>query len=158
MYRPLGAGSPFTVVPFALSRSMRYGLTRPSRSPNSFFFSMYRNWIAACCFEQLGWSIGKSTTSLSLPTSQQLRPPSSTVSSRSSPLNMYKRHASFPGGFRASGGSWYLRTIDPPLTFTVLVSAARRPVFVKLGFSLSAAGVESSESPIGVPLKASCCD
>lgn len=75
-------------------------------------------------------------------------------------MNTYNRHASLAGGLRASGGSWYFRTIDaePSADCTVFVSAANRPVFAKFGFCLSGAGVEDSEFCIGVPENASRCD
>jgi len=111
------------------------------RSPYSLRFSTKRNWMAACCFEQLGWSSGKSTTSRSRPISQQLRSLSSTISSKSSPLKTYIRQGSFAGGLRASGGSWYFKTIPcPSWVWIVLLSAASRPVLLKLGFSFSGGG------------------
>lgn len=117
------------------------------RSPYSFRFSAYRNCSAACCFEQLGWSSGKSTTIRSRPISQQLLSPSSTISSSSSPLKTYNRQGSLAGGLRASGGSWYFKTmVSPPATCTVLLSAAKRPVFPKLGFCFSGGG--ASEEPV----------
>lgn len=57
------------------------------------------------------------------------------VSTTSSPLNTKIRQGCEAGGFRASGGSWYLREILVPSTR--LAALASAPVGLKLGFSLS---------------------
>src|SRR5277367_4812326 len=57
-YRLLGISSLFSFVPLADSRSIRYGLTLPNLSPNSFLFSIHRNCMTACCLLTLGCSAG----------------------------------------------------------------------------------------------------
>jgi hypothetical protein len=117
-YLRSGIASPLTFVPFALSRSITYGLTFPIRSPNSLTFSTCRNCKTACCLLQDGCSMGKSTTAISRPNSQQLRWASSTVVNGSvfDPLNSYIRQACDAAGLRASVGSWYLSTMSVPAT------------------------------------------
>lgn len=151
-YRLFGTLSPLSIVPFALSKSIRYGFTRPILSPNSLRFSVYRNCMTACCLLILGCSAGRSTIENSLPTSQQLRVPSSIVSTISWSLNTNSFHASRAGGFLASGGSWYLRVmVVPSACVTELEAAASSPEFPKLGFSTGFSGssplLMAKESP-----------
>ncbi|KAG9526830.1 hypothetical protein KCV07_g427, partial [Aureobasidium melanogenum] len=105
MYRLPPIFSPFSRVPFALSRSMRYGLTLLSLSPYSF------RWM---------------------------------VSIMSLPLKTNMRHCSLLDGLRASGGSWYLRTVLVPAT--VFASLASSPVALKLGFCFSTTGSAGTAS------------
>lgn len=60
----------------------------------------------------------------------------------SGPLKTYIRHAAEEGGFRASAGSWYFRTMAgaPEAVLTVLASTASLPVGAKLGFCFSTGG------------------
>ena len=64
---------------------------------------------------------------------------------------MYSLHCLEIGGFRASEGSWYFKTMAPAEVDTVFEAAARRPDGRQFGFCFS--GVVSS-----VPLKASFCE
>lgn len=63
------------------------------------------------------------------------------------PLKTKKRHCCDEGGLRASGGSWYLRTVVVPAT--VFASFARRPVELKFGFCFSK-GLPSASTRVPV--------
>jgi hypothetical protein len=85
------------------------------------------------------------------------------VSTISEPLKMKRRQGSFAAGLRASGGSWYFRTMEVPSALaTVLVAAARRPVGLKFGCCFSTSGLSSARTmavlPSFSPEKAAACE